>query len=143
MSEWTEVLLKDVVSLLGDGLHGTPKYDNNGDYYFINGNNLYQGKILIKENTKRCSQEEYEKYKKNLNDRTILVSINGTLGNIAIYNGEKCFLGKSACYFNVQEDIDKSFVKYVVSNKTFQNYISIYILAQLWTIQNIYTIIRL
>ena len=125
MSEWKEVLLEDVVSKLGDGLHGTPKYDDNGDYYFINGNNLYQGKILIKENTKRCSREEYEKYKKELDERTILVSINGTLGNIAHYNGEKCFLGKSACYFNVREDVDKSFIRYVVTDITFQDYINI------------------
>ncbi len=135
MSEWTNVLLEDVVSILGDGLHGTPKYDDNGNCYFINGNNLYQGKILIKENTRRCSRKEYEKYKKELNDRTILISINGTLGNIALYNGEQCILGKSACYFNVREDVDKSFIKYVVTNKTFQRYINIY--AHGTTIKNV------
>ncbi|MCG7847606.1 MAG: restriction endonuclease subunit S, partial [ANME-2 cluster archaeon] len=135
MCEWKECKLGDVVSKLGDGLHGTPKYDDDGDYYFINGNNLYQGKILIKENTKRCSREEYEKYKKELNERTILISINGTLGNIALYNGEKCFLGKSACYFNVQEDVDKSFIQYVVTDKTFQDYINIY--AHGTTIKNV------
>ena len=135
MSEWKEVLLEDVVSKLGDGLHGTPKYDDDGNYYFINGNNLYQGKILIKGNTKRCSREEYEKYKKELNERTILISINGTLGNIALYNGEKCFLGKSACYFNVQEDVDKTFIRYIVTDKTFQDYINIY--ANGTTIKNV------
>ena len=45
MSEWKEVALQDVVSILGDGLHGTPKYDDNGEYFFINGNNLSNGKI--------------------------------------------------------------------------------------------------
>lgn len=39
MTAWQTVMLKDVVSILGDGLHGTPEYDDNGDYYFINGNN--------------------------------------------------------------------------------------------------------
>ena len=40
MNNWQKVRLKDVVSILGDGLHGTPKYDDSGEYFFINGNNL-------------------------------------------------------------------------------------------------------
>lgn len=124
ISDWKETRLVDVVSILGDGLHGTPKYDKNGEYYFINGNNLSKGKIVFKDDTKRVSQTEYEKYKKNLNDRTILVSINGTLGNVALYNGEKCILGKSACYFNVKDEVDKQFIKYVVSTRHFKEYIS-------------------
>lgn len=123
MSEWKEVILRDVVSILGDGLHGTPQYDDNGEYYFINGNNLSDGKIVIKEGTKKANKEEYEKYKKDLNDQTIFVSINGTLGNVALYNNEKCILGKSACYFNVLKEVDKHFIKYVVTNKNFQEYI--------------------
>jgi type I restriction enzyme S subunit len=124
MREWQEVMLQDVVTVLGDGLHGTPEYDNNGEYYFINGNNLNNGKIIIKENTKQTSKKEYEKFKKNLNSQTILISINGTLGNVALYNNEKCILGKSACYFNVREDVDKFFIRYLVSNWHFQTYIS-------------------
>lgn len=135
MGEWKEVLLKDVVSILGDGLHGTPVYDENGEYYFINGNNLCDGKIVIKENTKRTTKEEYLKYKKELNERTILVSINGTLGNIALYNNEKCFLGKSACYFNVVDSVDRLFIRYVVTDRNFQEYISTF--AHGTTIKNV------
>jgi type I restriction enzyme S subunit len=123
-SDWPDVKLEDVVSILGDGLHGTPNYDKNGEYYFINGNNLGDGKITIDEKTKRASKDEYFKHKKNLNDRTILVSINGTIGNVGLYNGEKVFLGKSACYFNVLEDVDKQFIRYVVTDRNFQNYIN-------------------
>ena len=46
--EWEEVTLGSCVSTLGDGLHGTPKYANDGEYAFINGNNLVNGKIIIK-----------------------------------------------------------------------------------------------
>ncbi|MDO8445818.1 MAG: restriction endonuclease subunit S [Deltaproteobacteria bacterium] len=123
-ADWQEVRLEDITSILGDGIHGTPKYEEKGEYSFINGNNLSNGKIIIDEKTKRASKEEYLKYKKNLNDRTILVSINGTIGNIGLYNGEKVFLGKSACYFNVLEDVDKQFIRYVVTSKYFQNYIN-------------------
>jgi type I restriction enzyme S subunit len=122
-SDWKNVQLQDVVSKLGDGLHGTPKYDENGEYFFINGNNLVDGKVVIKENTKRVSVEEYKKYKKELNDRTILLGINGTIGNVALYENEKCVLGKSACYFNVVNSVDKQFVKYVITNNGFQSYI--------------------
>lgn len=120
---WPQVSLAEVTSKIGDGLHGTPKYDDNGEYFFINGNNLSNGSIIINESTKRASEEEYLKHKKDLNDRTILVSINGTLGNIGTYQGEKVFLGKSACYLNILPDIDKDFIRYVLTGNDFQNYI--------------------
>lgn len=118
--EWTTV--KDISTLLGDGLHGTPKYDINGEYYFINGNNLNDGKIEIKANTKKVSKEEFEKYKKQLNDKTIFVSINGSLGYTAFYNNEPVILGKSACYFNVKEGIEKHYIRYIFTSQRFTNY---------------------
>ena len=119
MSEWREVRLGDVTSILGDGIHGTPKYSETGEYYFINGSNLCEGEIIIKSDTKRVSEEEYQKYKKNLNDRTLLFSINGTVGNVAKYNGEPCVLGKSACYFNVLDTVDRNYIYYIVSSPSF------------------------
>lgn len=119
---WERKTLKELTTVLGDGLHGTPKYSLEGEYHFINGNNLTNGVIQIKENTKRVSVEEFNKYKKNLTDRTVLVSINGTLGNVAFYNGEKIILGKSACYFNLTDSIYKNFVKYVLSSSYFLLY---------------------
>ena len=119
---WQIKKLVDLSSHLGDGLHGTPKYSIDGDYYFINGNNLKDGVIEFKESTKRVSIDEFKKYKKNLTDRTILVSINGTLGNVAFYNEEKIILGKSACYFNLLESVDKNFIKYILSSSYFLDY---------------------
>jgi len=115
--------LKDIVSKLGDGLHGTPKYDEAGEYYFINGANVSDNKIVVNQNTKKVNEEEYHKYKKELNDKTIFVSINGTLGNIGLYDNEKCILGKSACYFNLLDNIDKIYITYVLKNQDFQQYI--------------------
>jgi len=119
---WEEKTLKDLTTILGDGLHGTPKYTIGGDYYFINGNNLTDGAIEFKESTKRVSIDEYTKHKKNLTNRTVFVSINGTLGNVAFYNGEKVILGKSACYFNLKESVDKNFIRYVLSSPYFLKY---------------------
>ncbi len=122
-AEWRQVSLLEVTSALGDGLHGTPEYDSNGDYFFINGNNLSNGKIIFNDSTKRVSAVEAKKHRKNLTDRTILVSINGTLGNVAFYAGEKVVLGKSACYFNVVEGVDKYFIRYILASEKFQGYI--------------------
>ena len=122
MVEWKTVSIGECTDILGDGLHGTPKYSDGGEFAFVNGNNLNNGKIVIKAETKCVDGSEYEKYKKPLNARTILVSINGTLGNVGIYAGEKIILGKSACYFNVKDDIDKDFIYYVVSSVAFREY---------------------
>ena len=123
MAEWITTTLEECTDILGDGLHGTPKYTENGEYAFVNGNNLVDGEILIKKETKRVDYSQYDKYKKPLTNRTILVSINGTLGNVGVYGSEKIILGKSACYFNVKESVDKDFIYYIVSSPTFKHYL--------------------
>lgn len=123
MAEWITTNLEECTDVLGDGLHGTPKYTESGEYAFVNGNNLVDGEILIKKETKRVDYSQYEKYKKPLTDRTILVSINGTLGNVGIYESEKIILGKSACFFNVKESVDKDFIYYIVSSPAFKQYL--------------------
>lgn len=135
VNDWKEVKLQDVVSILGDGLHGTPKYSVDGEYYFINGSNLDNGKIVFSDTTKKVDHEQYLKYKKDLNDRTLLVSINGTIGNVAYYNGERVVLGKSACYFNLHEGIEKRYVRYVLSSHYFTSYL--YSFATGTTIKNV------
>ena len=107
------IKLKDVCKI-GDGLHSTPIYDNNGSYYFINGNNLENGRITFTENTKRINISQYERYKIELDDATILMSINGTIGKIALYNREPIILGKSVAYFNVYERILKKYLYYLL-----------------------------
>jgi len=121
-SGWAFCRLQELVSTLGDGLHGTPIYDNAGDYYFINGNNLSNGDIVIKPDTKRVGQTEYEKHRKELNDSTVLVSINGTIGNVAFFKGEQVILGKSACYFNLLSGIEKLFIKRFIESPFFFGY---------------------
>ncbi|EJB8441288.1 restriction endonuclease subunit S [Vibrio parahaemolyticus] len=118
--EWRRLV--HLVTVLGDGLHGTPEYSENGEYFFVNGNNLSNGSIQIKPETKRVSEEQYLKHKKDLNDRTVLVSINGTLGNVGFYNNEAVMLGKSACYFNLFKDISKDYIKRLIESPYFRNY---------------------
>ncbi|MDN5297334.1 MAG: type restriction enzyme subunit, partial [Bacteroidota bacterium] len=81
------------------------------------------GKIVIKEDTKRVNEIEYLKHAKPLNERTLLLGINGTIGNVAYYKNEKCMLGKSACYINLNDAVDLNFIYYALISKDFQNYI--------------------
>lgn len=107
---------------IGDGLHGTPKYNDFGDYYFINGNNILNGNIVIKESTKKVSIQDNLKLLKNL-DESILISINGTIGNVAYYSGEKVVLGKSVAYLKVKSDnIDLSYLYYYLQTSFSKNY---------------------
>ena len=119
---WNWARLSNITSILGDGIHGTPEYDATGTAYFINGNNLSNGSIEIKADTKKVSEQEAEKHKRLLNSTTVLVSINGTIGNVAFYNGENVILGKSACYFNLMGNIDKQYIKHILETEYFTEY---------------------
>ena len=121
--DWVEKSLDSLTTKISDGIHTTPNYDDNGEYYFINGNNLIDGKIWIDEKTKRVSVEEYKIHKRDLSESTILLSINGTIGLIAVYNNEKVILGKSACYINVNGNkVDKTFIKYFIQTGSSKSY---------------------
>jgi type I restriction enzyme S subunit len=119
---WRWCRLNDIISILGDGLHGTPNYDTKGDYFFVNGNNLINGKIEVKENTKRVSEMEYLRHRKTLTLSTVFVSINGTIGNLAYYNDEKIILGKSACYFNLHPKIIREYIGIFIRSNYFLKY---------------------
>ena len=123
-NNWTWARLSSIVSILGDGIHGTPTYDQQGTVYFINGNNLCNGQIVIKDDTKRVSKEEACKHKRELSVDTVLTSINGTIGNVAFYSGENIILGKSACYFNLLPGIEKEYVKLLLETDYYLKYAS-------------------
>ena len=115
--EWNLIPLKELTNKIGDGLHGTPIYSENGNYFFVNGNNLDNGKLLIKSQTKKVDHSEYIKYKKPLNDRSILMSVNGTIGNLAFFKNEKIVLGKSAAYLNIKKEVSKSYIYHALKSK--------------------------
>ena len=60
---WTCTRLKLITLQIGDGLHGTPNYDDNGEYYFINGNNLGDDAIDLHVAIRQINEYEYKKYK--------------------------------------------------------------------------------
>ena len=120
---WHVELLKDVCNGIGDGLHGTPEYDEVGAYPFINGNNLTNGTIEITPSTRMVNIETYINHYIEISDNAILLSINGTLGKLALYNREKVMLGKSACYCNLRPEINREFVYGVMRTNAFAEFL--------------------
>ena len=110
--DWQLIVLSNITTEIGDGIHSTPIYSTNGEYFFINGNNIHEGHIRITSDTKSANYSEFKNHKKNLGDKTLLLSINGTIGNLALYAGEPVFLGKSAAYLNVVCGVEKLFIYY-------------------------------
>ncbi|MCW6035067.1 restriction endonuclease subunit S [Spirulina subsalsa FACHB-351] len=120
--DWEVTIIDEVTSEVGDGLHATPLYSDQGNYYFINGNNLVDSKIYVDTITQKCDQSEAKKYQQRLNQRTILLSINGTIGNLAFYQGEPVILGKSVAYLNPTKNISKNYLYYQLQTQTIKNF---------------------
>ena len=106
---WKEKKLSDGISKIGDGIHGTPVYSEDGDYYFINGNNLVDGQIFLFPETKKVQSNQLTLSDTSLKKNTILMSINGTIGSLAWYRDEKVMLGKSVAYLTTEE-FDRKFI---------------------------------
>ena len=120
---WEVKKLKDISRKIGDGLHGTPEYSElDTGWYFINGNNLENGCISIKSTTKKVTDFVRKNYYVEMDDFTLLVSINGTLGKSAFYNGENVILGKSACYIKLNKDVNKLFIYEIIRGEYFKRY---------------------
>ncbi|WP_304235174.1 restriction endonuclease subunit S [Jiulongibacter sediminis] len=110
--KWNEVYLKKLCTRIGDGLHGTPEYVTDSEIFFINGNNIKNGKIEINSDTKKVTEFELSKNYIPLNENSLLLSINGTLGSMAFFNNEKVMLGKSTAYLNFKSSINQFYYYY-------------------------------
>ncbi|WP_159022259.1 restriction endonuclease subunit S [Formosa sp. L2A11] len=121
LGNWNVRKLSDGAPKIGDGLHGTPKYVEDSGVYFINGNNLNLGTINISNETKQVSKKEMSKNDETLGPNTILMSINGTIGNLALYKGEKVMLGKSVAYITL-ESFDKTYTYALLQSPRIRKY---------------------
>lgn len=120
---WEVAPLNNACEKIGDGLHGTPQYDKNGLIPFINGTNLENGRIKITDKTQYVNEIEARKFHIEMNDSTVLLSINGTLGKTALYNEENVILGKSVCYCNLKEILLPTFVIALMQTNAFKQFL--------------------
>lgn len=110
--------------VIGDGLHGTPKYDDNGGYFFINGNNLDNGVIVYNDKTKKVDDSMFKKHGIVFTvEDTVFLSINGTIGSVSLYNNEKVVLGKSVAFFNIKSsELYSKYLFYFLQTGFSKNY---------------------
>ena len=119
---WGYIKLKSITEKIGDGLHGTPIYVADSSMYFINGNNLGKKNIEIFASTNKVDKNEFDKYYIELDLKTILISLNGTIGNLSFYNGEDIILGKSAGYIVLKDHISKDYMYYCLQADNIKEY---------------------
>jgi len=120
---WLVGKLSYVTTRVGDGLHGTPGYVDSSEYRFINGNNLSNGRVLVTDVTRCVSETEFDRHRVDLDDSTLLLSINGTVGNLALYRGENVMLGKSAAYINCKTNrLERKFLFWFLQSRFASHY---------------------
>lgn len=136
-SEWKLSKFKFISKEIGDGLHGTPTFDESGDIYFLNGTNIGKEKLIFKDDTDRINSLEYEKYKHPLLSKyTIFIALNGaTYGKTSFYNNEKVLLGKSAGYITFDKKQNILFLRYYLQSYAAKKIEEISLLGS--TIQNL------
>ena len=113
---WEVTRLGRLTTEVGDGLHGTPLYVDESPFHFVNGSNLSNGRVQLTRSTRRVSEDEYEKHKIHLDDATVLLSINGTIGSVACYSGERIILGKSAAYINCGNRLSRRYLFFLLQS---------------------------
>ena len=117
---WVLNKLKYLSLDIGDGIHATPTYDEDGNVYFVNGNNIGEEYLVFKEDTNTISDTEYASYKLPLlTGNTVFVTLNGaTYGKTSFYHGEKILLGKSAGFITLKPTESREFVRYYLQSYT-------------------------
>ena len=108
--------LKYITEKIGDGIHATPEYSDEGTIRFINGGPF--GEDSIKMIGPMLSNEEYQKQNKSLlNEHTVMIALNGAnFGNTSLYNNEAILLGKSAGYITLKSTVCREYVRYCLEN---------------------------
>lgn len=108
--------LKYITEKIGDGIHATPEYSDEGTIRFINGGSF--GEDNIKMIGPMLSNEEYKKQNKSLlNEHTVMIALNGAnFGNTSLYNNEAILLGKSAGYITLKSTVCREYVRYCLEN---------------------------
>lgn len=122
--EWGITSIKDAVSFIKDGTHGTHPDDLSSNLFLLSAKNLQNGKILIDEKDRRINQREFDSIYKNykLKDGDILLSVVGTIGRVAIFKEhyEGYAFQRSVAFMRFKKALPE-FVYQLFLAKDFQN----------------------
>lgn len=120
---WKIKKAKDICTLIKDGTHGSYN-DSEDGIPLLSAKDIKEGLIQIEGNPRLINKFDFESIHKNyrLQDDDILVTIVGTVGNIAIiknYANQYTFQ-RSVGILRFQKDIDKDFLYYYMQSVFFQ-----------------------
>ena len=78
--------LKNYCLNITDGEHGSIIDDPDGEYYFLNNNNITEDGIVINPNDRRMSKKEFERINKRtqLSTNDVVIATCGTLGKTQV-----------------------------------------------------------
>ena len=115
-NEYSLIKLKYITVRIGDGIHTTPQYNDEGTYQFINGGAF--GNEKIKMNGNRITEKEYHYWNSAvLNLSTIMIALNGVnYGNTSLYQNEPILLGKSGGYITLKQGVNRKYIRYCLAN---------------------------
>lgn len=121
--EWKEKKLKDICSLIKDGTHGTHQDDPSSEYLLLSAKNIINGKVIYDDSDRKISQPEfcsiYKNYQLQKND--LLLSIVGTIGRTAIFQGESNLaFQRSVAFFRLKDSLSPNFIFHQMNNIKFQ-----------------------
>ena len=123
-TDWKIKKLKQVLSLLKDGTHGTHKDCAQGKF-LLSAKDVVDGRVLCSEDSRIISDEDFNsihaKYK--LQNKDIVLTIVGTVGRSAIinnYNQEYTFQ-RSVAILRPNESILSEFLYDQIQSNNFQN----------------------
>ncbi|WP_429971891.1 restriction endonuclease subunit S [Fructilactobacillus sp. Tb1] len=115
--------LKNISSFIKDGTHGSFK-DASGPY-LLSAKNIKNHKVIFDENDRHISESDYQSIYANYNleNNDILLSIVGTLGNVAMYHAEKypeIAFQRSVAFVRTQL-LNPSYLFYYFTSKKFKD----------------------
>ena len=122
--EWGITSIKDAVSFIKDGTHGTHQDDPSSNLFLLSAKNLQNGKIVIDEKDRKINQKEFDSIYKNYNlkDGDILLSVVGTIGRVAIFKDyyESYAFQRSVAFMRFKKALPE-FIYQLFLAKDFQN----------------------
>ena len=122
--EWEITSIKDAVSFIKDGTHGTHQDDPSSNLFLLSAKNLQNGKIVIDDKDRKINQKEFDSIYKNykLQDGDILLSVVGTIGRVAIFKDyyESYAFQRSVAFMRFKKALTE-FIYQLFLAKDFQN----------------------
>ena len=125
--DWEQRKLKDTLSLVKDGTHGTHSDSTDGPL-LLSAKNIKEGQLQIDyEKERRISWDDYELIHSqfSLKKGDVLLTIVGTLGESSVLERTGDFtFQRSVAYLRAKEDLDAYYLNSFIGTNSFRNQLS-------------------